>query len=182
MQFLISYYLPYQRTSSDECLFQLFRIYSRLIFHQISYHFYIIIFQIPLICMINCLRNVSTVHPCGERGNLNNFIVHSYLINQSVRAAGQLQRQCITQKSLVNLWLSKGWGFFKLCNTTPNCWNPKSSWALQRYASHEALSPFGQNSAQYEEVCLATLTFFRWKGLWVKWSCWSIVGQFGYLR
>ncbi len=69
--------------------------------------------------------------------------------------------------------------FFKLCNTTPNCWNPKSSWALQRYASHEALSPFGQNSAQYEEVCLATLTFFRWKGLWVKWSCWSIVGQFG---
>lgn len=157
MQFLISYYLHYQHTSSDECSFQLFRIHSRLIFHQISCHFYIIIFQIPLICMINCLRNVSTVHPCGERGNLNNFIVHSYLINQSVQAAGQLQRQCITQKSLVNLWKMleiQRMRIFKTMQYYSNCWNPKSSWALQRHTLHEALSPFSQNSASLKKFVL----------------------------
>lgn len=88
MPFLISYYLHYLHTSSDECLFQLLRIHSRLIFHQISCRFYIIIFQIPLICMINCLRNVSMVQACGERGNLNDFIVRSYLINQSSKRPG----------------------------------------------------------------------------------------------
>ncbi len=38
--------------------------------------------------MINCLRNVSMVHAGGERGNLNDFIVRSYLINQSSKRPG----------------------------------------------------------------------------------------------
>lgn len=122
----------YLHTSSDECLFQPFQIYSRLIFHQISCHLYIIIFKMPLICMINCLRNVSTVHPCSKRGNLNDFIVRSYLINQSSRCSGYRPAPAAIhhQKSRLSICAkykkSKGEEFSKQWNTIPNCSNPKS--------------------------------------------------------
>lgn len=131
--------------------------------------------------MINCLRNVSMVHPCSKRENLNDFIVRSYLINQSSRRPGcrpdlaAIHHPKVACQSVQNTRnpTEKDFKNYAIPFQTVQILNP--AWILQRHESDEALSPFGLNS---DEVCLTSQNFFRWKGLWVKWSCWSIVGQF----
>lgn len=145
----------YLHTSSDECLLQPLQIYSRLKFHQISSHLYII-FKMPLICLINCLRNVSTVRPCSKRENLNHFIVHSYLINQSSRRPGgrpdlaAIHHPKVACQSVQNT-RNPTEKDFKIPFQTVQILNP--SWILERHESDEALSPFGLKS---DVVCLAS--------------------------
>lgn len=135
------------------------KMYSRLIFHQISCHLYIIIFKMPLICMINCLRNVSTVHPCSKRENLNDFIVHSYLINQSSRRPGcrpdpaAIHYPKVACQSVQNTRnpMEKDFKNYAIPFQTVQILNP--AWILQRHESDEALSPFGLNS---DEACLVS--------------------------